>query len=251
MADDSVYSKGLNNDTAPPQAVGNDEWRGARQTRFGERYAQLIGDWRYGRAREATYFVAHNPTIDQATTLIGHAAPLLADCDATMTKPIVAMVMPSASSVKAEIDYIEIDVVTAGATGASAEWTIQLDNARTISTPGITFTRVNPNMQSAASPALLVTGGPIVIAAETTSCRVLGNGFTRQAIEFAGDRTTYKFGGDPSPGANVVAGAASRQLVTLPPVILGSGDGLFLGIYSATGQNAAGIYRVRMAWSER
>ncbi len=248
---DDFYSKGLNYDTSPPAAVGNDEWRGARQTRYNERYAQPIGNWRFARAREQTYFIAHNPTIDQATTLIGHAAPLLADADVTMTKPLVAMVMPTSSTVKAELDYIEIDVVTAGATGVSAEWTAQLDNARTISTPGISFTRVNPNGSSTTSPGLLVTGGPIVIGAETTSCRVLGNGFIRQAIEFAGDRTTFIFGGEPGNGANVVAGAASRSTVALPPVILGSGDGFFLALYSATGQNAAGIYRVRMAWSER
>lgn len=251
MGDDSVFSKGLNNSTVLPAAVGNDEWRGARQTQYGERFNQPIGNWRYARSREQTYFIAHNPTIDQATTLIGHAAPLLGDADATLTKPLIAMVMPASSSVRAELDYIEIDVVTAGATGVSAEWTAQIDNGRTISTAGISFLRVNPNMQSAAVPTLLVTGGPIVVAAETANCRVLGNGFTRQAIEFAGDRTTFIFGGEPGNGANVVAGAASRSTVSLPPVTLGSNDGFFLALYSATGQNAAGIYRVRMAWSER
>ena len=251
MSDDSVYSKGLIYDTSLPVPTDNDEWRGARQTRYNERFNQPIGNWRYARSREQTYFVAHNPTIDQATTLIGHAAPLLADADATLTKPLVAMVMPASASICAELDYIEIDVVTAGATGVSSEWTAQIDNGRSITTAGITFTRVNPNMMSTVTPALLVTGGPIVVAAETSNCRVLGNGFIREAIEFAGDRTTFVFGGEPSNGANVVAGAASRSTVTLPPVTLGAGDGFFLALYSATGQNAAGIYRVRMAWSER
>ncbi len=250
MADD-LYSKGLIYDNELPTASDNDEWRGHRQTRYNELFNQPIGNWRYARSREQTYFIAHNPTIDQATTLAGHAAPLLGDADATMTKPLVAMVMPAGSSIRAELDYIEIDVVTAGATGVSSEWTAQIDNGRTISTAGTSFLRVNPNMQSTAAPTLLVTGGPIVIAAETANCRVLGNGFIRQAIEFAGDRTTFVFGGEPGNGANVVAGAASRSTVALPPVTLGSSDGFFLALYSATGQNAAGIYRVRMAWSER
>lgn len=247
---EDTYNKGLVNDSNLPVAVSSEDWMGMRATRYGEQYILPAGEWRLARTREATYFVAHNPTIDAATTLAGHAAPVLVDADATLTKPLIAMVMPAGATVKCELDYIEIEVITAGAAGTSAEWTAQIDNARTISTPGTSFLKVNPNMSSATQSLLAVTGGAIVVAAETSACRVLGNGILRSAIEFAGDRTTFKFGGEPGSGANVVGGAAARHLVCLPPVILGSSDGFFLALY-ATGQTTAGVYRVRMAWSER
>src|SRR3990167_1730838 len=159
MADDSVYSKGLIYDTALPAASNNDEWRGARETRYNERFNQPIGNWRYARAREQTYFIAHNPTIDASTTLAGHAAPVLADCDATFVKALVFARMADAATVAAELDFLEIDVITAGAAGTSAEYTIQLDSGTTrVTTAGTDFTRVNPNMNSSATPSLAVQG---------------------------------------------------------------------------------------------
>jgi hypothetical protein len=243
---DGLAQRGL------PDKLGAGVRGDMRLSQYGEAYTLPIGNFRHTLADQGTYFVAHNPINDAATTLLGHAAPVLADADDTMTKPILFMRNASSASqdVRCYLDFIEVDVVLAGANGTKACWAIQLDTGPTrVTTAGTNFTLLNPNMQSTATPSLAVQGGVVVTTTETASVRELGHGQTRAAIEFIGDRTTYRFGGEPSPGANVVSGAASRHLVTLPPVILGATDSLLFAMY-APSQSVAGIYKIRCGWWE-
>ena len=254
MSDDSVYSKGLIYE-ARPTAASDDEWRGHRQTRYNELFAQIIGDWRSQRAREGSYFFAHNATNDAATTIAGHAAPVLADADATMTKPLIHLAMASNATTLAELDFIEIEVVTAGATATQACWAAQLDTGATrITTAGTALTTVNPNMQSNATSSLSPTAGAIVVGAESASVRHLAHGTHRPSIEVAGDKYMFVFGADTaSAGTQGATAAASvRTFVTaLPPVILGASDAFLLALHGQAAQNAAGIYKIRMGWSDR
>jgi hypothetical protein len=237
-----------------PSSVSEQQYMPVRFSRRGDVYTQPIGTARGALSAEGTYFVAHNITNDAATTLAGHAAPVLADADATLTKPLIFMrnSAASTSAVLCHLDYIEIEVVTAGVNGTAANWAAPLDTGATRYSSGTveTLTTVNPNMQSTATPSLVTLAGPVVAAAEGASARHLGHGQIRAAIEFAGDRTMFIFGGEPSPGANVVAGAASRHIVTLPPVVLGPTDQFLLALY-APSQSAASVYKVRCAWFER
>jgi hypothetical protein len=222
-----------------------------RLSQYGEAYNLPIGNFRHTLSDQGTYFIAHNPTNDAATTLAGHPAPVLADVT-TMTKPLVFFRNTSAagSDIRCYLDYVEIEVVTAGAAGTTSNWAAQLDTgASRVTTAGTAFTHVNPNMQSTTTPACAVQGGVVVTGTATANMRELGHGQIRAAIEFAGDRLTFNFGGEPSPGANVVAGAASRHTITLPPVVLGATDQFLLALY-APSQSGAGIYKVRMGWWE-
>ncbi len=251
MAEDSAFSKGLVS-AALPTVTTDGNWAGARETKYGERYFVPIGNWRHALADQGTYFISHNATNDAATTLAGHTAPVLVDADVSMTKPILFMRNASAYSqnIRCYLDFIEIEVVLAGATGSTANWAAETDSGATrVTTAGEAATIVNPNMQSTLAPALAVQGGAVVVGAESPSCRYIGHGQLRAAIEFIGDRTTFRFGGDPSSGGNVVVGAATRHLVNLPPVVLGSTDQFMLALY-APSQNAAGIYKVRCGWWE-
>ncbi len=251
MSDDSAFVKGLVS-SALPTVTADGSWTGARQTKFGETFFAPIGNWRHALADQGTYFIAHNFTNDAATTLAGHAAPVLVDADATMTKPLVHMrnQVGTSSTVRAYLDFIEIEVVLAGATGSTANWAAELDTGATrVTTAGETFALVNPNMQSTAAPSLAVQGGAVVVGVESPAVRFLGHGQLRAAIEFIGDRTTFRFGGDPTSGSNVVVGAATRHQVNLPPVVLGSTDAFMIALY-APSQNAAGIYKVRCGWWE-
>lgn len=251
MADDvnmnALASRGL------PTKIANNTPGPVRTSQYGELITKRIGSMRHTLADQGCYFIAHNITNDAATTLAGHPAPVLADADATMTKPFIFMRNASTASqdIRCYLDFIEIEVITAGATGTSASWAAQLDTGATRYSSGTveTLTTVNPNMQSTASPNLVTLAGPVVVGAESVNVRYLGFGQTRGAIEFAGDRTTYRFGGQPSVGSNVVIGAASRHLVSLPPVVLGSTDQFLLAMYAAS-QNAAGVYKVRCGWWE-
>ena len=244
---------GRNSRALPQPASGDGEYNAVRNSRYGEIFAAPMGRWRYNAADEGTYFFAHNATNDAATTLAGHAAPVLVDADATMTKPFLHFVNndSSDSRVRAYLDYIEIEVITAGVNGTADSWAAELDSGTSrITTPGTALTVGSPNMKATVTPVLAPTGGPIVVSAETTKVRYLGHGQFRPTIQIAGDKYTFIFGGEPeSSGATSIATIA-HHVVNLPPVILGPSDAFMLALYSPS-QSAAGVYKVRAAWMER
>jgi hypothetical protein len=221
---------------------------------YGETYVSLLSSPRHILADEGTYFIAHNATNDAATTIAGHAAPVLADADATMTKPFLHAVNNAAatSRVRAYLDFIEIEVVTAGANGTQACWAIELDTGATrITSAGTALTKVNPNMQSTTTATLAPTAGAIVVGAESANVRYLGHGTHRPSIEIAGDKYLYVFGGNPLHGSVTAAAAVRNHVVNLPPVILGPTDAILLALHGQASQDAAGVYKVRMGWWER
>lgn len=221
---------------------------------YGGVFVTPLNKWRHAAADEGTYFRAHNAINDAATTLAGHTAPVLADADATMTKPFIHCINGAAitSLVRCYLDFIEIEVITAGAAGTADSWACQLDTGATrVTTPGTALTIVNPNMQSTTTPTLAPTGGPIVVGAESVNSRNLDFGQFRPSIQNAGDKYMFVFGGDPEQiGAAGATAAINRHIVGLPPVILGPTDQFLLALYSPS-QSAAGVYKVRMGWMER
>ncbi len=253
MADD-IYNRGLATDGQLPTAVSNNEWPGLRTSKYGEQFAMPLGRWRYWAALDGAYFVAHNATNDASTTIAGHAAPLLADADATFIKPLIHCVHgTSGSSIRCFLDYIEIEVVTAGATATQACWATQLDTGTSrITTAGTALTKVQPNMLATATGVLTPTAGAIVVGVESANARHLGHGTHRPSIEIAGDKYIHVFGGEPDPAQPAAAAAAVRTfVVNHPPVILGPTDYFMLALHGQAAQNAAGVYKIRMGWLER
>jgi len=243
------------NSRGVPQPVSGDgEYGAVRGNRYGELFSIPMGRWRYHAADEGTYFIAHNATNDPATTLAGHAAPVLVDADATMTKPFIHLVNSDAvtSKLRCYLDFIEIEVITAGTTGSADSWADALDTGATrITTAGTALTKVNPNMQSSATAVLAPTGGAIVVGAESASSRNLGFGQFRPSIQLAGDKYMFVFGAEPeSAGLAGATATINRHVICRPPVILGPTDAYMLALYSPS-QNAAGVYKVRMGWLER
>lgn len=243
-------------DTALPSKTGNATYGPARGNRYGEAYAWAKGRARWAHALEGTYFYAHNATNDASTTLAGHAAPVLADADATMTKPFVFIRNPSSTSTDTRVvlDFIEITVVTAGANGTTASYAMQLDQGTTRwSSGGTALTIVNPNMSNTNDSVLDETnallGGAVVAGAENSTARHLSFDDLRPSIEIAGDRKLFIFGGDPTDVTASAAAAVRTQVVNAPPVVLGPTDQFLLALY-APSQSAAGVYKLRMGWIE-
>lgn len=239
-----------------PSAISNNTRGPVRSSRYGELVTTPLGKWQHTLADEGTYFIAHNATNDASTTLAGHAAPVLADADVTMTKPFIhaRCELASSDSRRIYLHFIEIEVITAGANGTADSWATQLDTGATrVTSGGTALTRVNPNMQSTATPNLAVLGGAVVTGAESAQVRDLGFGQFRPSIAIAGDKYMFTFGaeaeavGSQAPAA---AAAITRHVVGLPPVILGPTDQFLLALYSPS-QSAAGVYKVRMGWWER
>ncbi len=225
--------------TQAPQRIG----------KYGENYTLPLGSPRHSLAAEGSYFYAQNATIDAATTLAGHAAPVLANL---YTKPFVFLRNDSGASQAKRVflDWIYIQVITAGANGTSDNWAAECDTGATrYSSGGTALTTVNPNMQSSATSLCTLMGGAVVATAATTSQRKMGHGVFRPAIAITGDKYLFKFGADPVEN-NVVATATTHHVVPMPPVVLGPTDQFMLHLY-APSQDAAGVYKVSMGWWER
>lgn len=221
-----------------------------RLLRRGEQYTSPVGNVRHTLSEEGSYFYAQNATIDASTTLAGHAAPVLADL---YTKPFLFMRNDAgATSTKLiHLDFIHIQVITAGSSGTSDNWAAECDTGATRrSSGGTALTVVNPNMQSTNTSSCTLMGGPVVAAAATTAQRKMGHGVFRPSIAITGDKYTFVFGGDALTENNVVASAITHHIVPLPAVKLGPTDQFLLHLY-APSQSAAGVYKVSMGWWER
>jgi hypothetical protein len=197
-------------------------------------------------ADEGAYFFAQNALIDAATTLAGHAAPVLADL---YTKAFFFM-RNTDTAKRVYLDYIHIQVITAGVNGTSDNWAAELDTGATReSSGGTALTVVNPNMQSSVATACTVKGGAQVLAAATANQRKVGHGVFRPSIAITGDKYTWVFGGEPVENT-VVASAIAHHIIPMPPIVLGYTDQFALHLY-APSQSAAGVYKVMAGWSER
>ena len=228
---------------------------GVRGALRGSRYGEIINqpaftDKMWAMADEGSYFYSQHPVIDAATTIAGHAAPVLADL---YTKPFLIVTNGSAASENRRVylDFILITVITPGASGTSDNWAAECDTgAARSTTTGTTLTTVNPNMQSTASASAVVKCGPLVANAATANQRKVGSGVFRPAIAQAGDQYLFQFGGNASALGAAVATALSRHIVPMPPVILGPTDQFLLHLY-APSQSAAAVYKVQMGHVER
>lgn len=245
---DEINFKVRTNDRQLPTPENQNVWGGARASRYGDQFSQPLPGARHALALEGTYFLFHNITNDAATTLAGHPAPVLADCDVTFVKALLMARMPTGATAFGQLDFIEIEVITAAATGTQSCWAAELDTGATRYSSGTveTLTQVNPNMQSSATGPLVITAGPIVVSAESANCRYLGHGTFRPSIEIAGDKYVFTFGREASTVPNATAAASVRTFIQdLGPVVLGPTDQFLLGLHSQASVNAAGVYKVR------
>ena len=241
--------RGLGRDRSLPTPGNQGEYMPARATRYGELFTRPLD--RVALAEEGSYFIAHNATNDEATTLAGHVAPVLADADATMTKPFIFIRVPAAATKRIYLDYIELDCVVIGASGTEDNWADQLDTGTTrYSSGGTALTIVNPNMQSSETSVFSgatnhLLGGAVVSGAESANVRHFGHGQMSDTIMVAGDRYIFTFGHVP------MLGTVDRHVINRPPVILGPTDQYLLALYAPSQAATAAVYKVRMAWAER
>jgi hypothetical protein len=221
-----------------------------RGSRRGELINQpLFGEKMWTLADEGAYFYSQHPVIDAATTIAGHAAPVLADL---FTKPFLIVKNASATSEgkRLYLDFIHISVVTPGANGTSDNWAAECDAGNDRSaTAGTALTIVNPNMQSTLTPAGTIKCGPLVASAPTSNARRMGSGVLRPSIAIAGDQYLFRFGESAAVGS-IIAAAPSARVIPMPPVILGANDQFLLHLY-APSQTAAAVYKVTVGHAER
>lgn len=252
MTTEETKPRGRVYDTLLPTPEGQGTYAPTRVDRYGSPMVRTMD--LFAHAEQGTLFVAHNAINDAATTLAGHVAPVLVDADDSMTKPLFFMRNPSTTKRIIPL-YIELDCIVIGASGTTDSWSAQLDKGATRwSSGGSALTIVNPNTDKADASVLSATnallGGAVVVGAETSEARQLGHGQIRGAIMVAADRYCFKFGGYGDVGANVVATAASRHMITMPPVILGPTGQFLLALCAPLQAVTAAVYKMRCAWLE-
>lgn len=236
-----------------PTPVPGPQRTPVRSSRYGELVNQpLFAGKQYGLVDEGSYFFAQQPVIDAATTIAGHAAPVLADL---YTKAFIQLRNTDAgtSQKRVFLDYIWLTVITAGANGTSDNWAAEADTGvdRYSSGTKTALTISNPNMQVPnTSPVLLPNAGPLVMSAASVNQRKLGSGVFRPSIAVAGDEYFFNFGASQHTLGAAVATAVSRHIIPMPGVELGPSDQFMLHLY-APSQSAAAVYKVAMAWWER
>lgn len=243
-------TRGVARDRSMPAPGNQGEYMPTRADRYGSPLVGTVGGPKQSLAAEGAYFFAQNATIDAATTLAGHAAPVLADL---YTKPFLYIRNGEAASAGSKwvyLDYIYIQVITAGGSGTSDNWAAECDTGAARGSGGTALTTVNPNMQSTNTSVCTVLGGAVTGAAATASQRKMGHGVFRPAIAITGDKYLFTFGAASFTENNVVATATTHHIVPMPPVVLGPLDQFLLHLY-APSQAAAGVYKVSMGWWEK
>ncbi len=237
---------------AQPTPIAPNTQGPIRSNRYGEVGTAPYTSFRQNLVDEGCYFTFHNITLDASTTIAGHPAPVVADIS-TLTKPLIVCRNTDGitSTKRVYLDWIEIEVITAAASGTNAMWAIDLDTGASRYSSGTveTATVVNPNMAVSNTSVLDTKMGPYVATAPSSSVRKLGFGNVRVAIEFTGDKVLFDFGGDPGE-TNIVAGAATHSKINVPPVVLGPTDTMLLAL-AGVSTGTAGVYKIRGAYFER
>jgi len=231
--------------TAPTKlADGNNV--NARYNGYGAAHVVPTMPWRHQMALDGNYFSFFNTTLDVATTEAGHAAPVLADVDATLVKAAIFFRNFATSTTKRwHLDWLKLHVKTAGANGTSILYHAQVGTITRYTSGGVALTVTNPTMDSstAASDTLTAYTGPIVIAAENATTRNVMQGLLRDSIEVAGDSKTFIFGADPLGTSNVEAASGTHDIIHMPPVVIPAGSEFILGL-AQVAQSVAGVYSV-------
>lgn len=233
---------------ASPQTAATDGTTSPlRVSSYGELHTSPI-PLRHQLSRDGRYFSFFSATLDVATTEAGHAAPVLADVDATLVKAVAFfrnIASGTYANFKIALDWMKIHTVVAGANGTSSFWHAQVGTTTRYTSGGVALTVTNPNTGSSLAGSDVVTAynGPIVIAAENATTRNVGQGVQRDGIEVAGDTTTFLFGSEPLGTSNVEAASGTHDIIHMPPIILDSGAEFILG-RGAVAQSVAGVYKI-------
>lgn len=244
VADTNAFLIG-NAASAQPTRIADGNQVLARFSNYGEVATIPHMPWRHALAAEGSYYSFFSATLDLATTEAGHAAPVLADIDATLVKA-VAFLRNIGSTKKLYLDWMKIFVALAGANGTSMLWHAQTGTTTRYSSGGVALTMTNAladGTGTAASSLVTAYNGPIVISAENATTLNVGQGVQRDGIEVVGDTTTFIFGGDPTSTSNTEAAAGTHDICHLPPVVLPPGTEFILG-RAQVAQSVAGVYKV-------
>lgn len=214
--------------------------------RRGEQYVlDHTGSKLVNLADEGAYFLATNPTM--GTGIAGIAAATAYDATESLL-----FLRNTSSTKRLYLDFIELVVTAAGATGTTTGFTLTSDKGNTrYSSGGSAITPVNPNLASSETASVTLYFGAVVTAAASSSARLLGNIPARSVIKVVGDHYRFQFGDSNAAwgcaGASLDGTTSAAITIPCPPVILGENDQFLLHDWAAS-QSGASSYELRMGF---
>jgi hypothetical protein len=225
--------------TSPTQAMTN-----LRGTRYGEAIVSPLGSKMYGYADEGSYILATNPTM--GTGIAGIAASTSYDAAEHLL-----LVRNTHATKRFYLDFIDLVVTAAGASGTTTGFTMVGDKGTTRYTSGgSTITPINPNMDgSNPGSDLTIKFGALVTTAASADVRPLGDFLCRTVIKVVGDSYRFTFGDSNAcwdlAGASLDGTTSAKITIPCPPVVLGENDQFLLSDWAAS-QAGASSYQFRM-----
>jgi hypothetical protein len=241
-----VLPRASASEAKPSRASGDGVKKPIRGTRYGEQIVVTAGKGRVQLADEGSYFVATNPTPGTGLASIA-AADGVDDEEALL---YVRNENSAGSGKRVYLDYLRVQTTVAGASGTNLRWVAQIDSGNDRhSSGGSTLTPVNTNMASTETSGVDIKAGAVVLDAESSAVRLLGNGVLRTAIAVAGDQYLFDFGGAISlPTARLQDdGDTANILTSMPPVVLGEGDAFYFALNGAS-QDTAAQYEIELGF---
>lgn len=204
--------------------------------------------YRNALAAEGSYFMATNPT--PGTGIAGIAATgAFSDAESLLTIRNLATV---AEGKLLYLDRLRLVVTAAGASGTDHRYASKIEpDLDRYTSGGSVITPVNVNGESSQASPAQIKFGALVTTAASVNARLVGAGLIRPVITVVGDVYEFNFGGEPTPAAHAIAGAAIANIV-IPhsPVVLGPGDQFVFSLF-ATAQTGASSYEFELGYYER
>lgn len=200
----------------------------------------------YNIADEGQYFVATNPT--PGTGISGIAA---AD-GINNAEGLLLLTNDNTDGKRVYLDYLYLRNTAAGTNGTNMDFTVKIDSAARYTSGGSAITPVNVNMDDSSTCGCTMYFGALVTTTSTT-CRLISHHVLRRAtIIVAGDEFFVNFGAPPSPSVRTGTLAADSTTnvsysYNAPPVILGSGDCVWMAANAAS-QSAAADWEFEMGF---
>lgn len=232
--------------TAQPTRIADATAQQIRLSATGEQIVVPVGTGEYGLAMEGSYFKATNATFNTAVAMNIAAATAFSETQGSVTIRNTNI----ANGKDIILDYIRIQLTSAGTLGTNLSFAMQTDNAIRYSSGGSLLTIVNANSNMPAVTGALVHFGALTLVTSTVAARKLcaGGMIIKNAITAINDIFMFNFGNvDSVANAPGVAVATACGPVVLPA---GANHTFVLHLYAGS-QTAAPTAFVEVGYFER
>ena len=224
---------------------------------YGEQVSEILTGKQHKLNDEGSYYLTRTPTVGSGVASITTPTAYVA------TSPYIIVTNNNPPGGKnVWIDYINLNLVTAGTSSTNLQFATALDTVPRYSSGGSGGSGTNlstilqgplpPNSGAPANSNALVYAGALVAIAASPANRILCNRYLRSAIAVALDTYLIQFGSTDVPlDGTLISGAAIAQRSISHPAVCVAPGGSFLFHLYGTSMAAATTCEVEVGHVER